>query len=51
VVVLTAPRPTRSTPRRPRAGAIFTGVDTSGNYIIIDSWPSSAAGMIRTSSS
>jgi hypothetical protein len=34
VVVLTAPSPTSSTPSRPRAGAISTGVDTSENYII-----------------
>src|SRR5712691_9370869 len=33
VVVLTAPRPTRSTPNFPRAGAILTGVDTGENYI------------------
>jgi hypothetical protein len=34
VVVLTAPRPTSSTPSFPRAGAISTGVDTGKNYII-----------------
>ena len=35
VVVLTAPRPTSSTPSLPRAGAISTGVDTSENYIAV----------------
>ena len=34
VVVLTAPRPTSSTPSLPRAGAISIGVGTNGNYII-----------------
>src|SRR6185295_8445495 len=33
VVVLTAPRPTSSTPSFPRAGAISTGADTGQNYI------------------
>src|SRR5262245_61925029 len=33
VVVLTAPRPTSSTPNRPRDGAISTGLDTGGHYI------------------
>src|ERR1017187_2438346 len=33
-VVLTAPRPTSSTPSLPRAGAISTGLDTDENYII-----------------
>src|SRR5205814_8978949 len=34
VVVLTAPRPTSSTPSLPRAGAISIGVGTNGNYLI-----------------
>ena len=33
VVVLTAPKPTSSTPNRPRAGAISTGADTGEDYI------------------
>src|SRR5688500_10226584 len=39
VVVLTAPRPTSSTPNRPRAGAISTEVDTGRNYITWGSAP------------
>src|SRR5215510_10611289 len=34
VVVLTAPRPTSSTPSLPRAGAISTGGVTTGHYIM-----------------
>src|SRR3989442_10837490 len=37
VVVLTAPRPTSSTPSLPRAGAISTGVGTNENYISLQS--------------
>ena len=33
VVVLTAPRPTSSTPSLPRAGAISTGVDMKFDHI------------------
>src|SRR3954468_5290803 len=36
-VVLTAPRPTRSTPSLPRAGAMSTGVGTNENYIAVSS--------------
>src|SRR4249919_451862 len=36
-VVLTAPRPTRSTPSLPRAGAMSTAVGTNENYIAVSS--------------
>src|SRR6185436_3220524 len=41
VVVLTAPRPTSSTPSLPRAGAIWSGELTIGHYIMrkIDVFP------------
>src|SRR5258708_34310520 len=46
VVVLTAPRPTSSTPRRPRAGAISTGVDM--NLELYSFQPSAVSYLLRS---
>jgi hypothetical protein len=40
VVVLTAPKPTSSTPNLPRAGAISTGEGTGRNYISFSAFTS-----------